>query len=151
LNLQTNTDNLFDFSPSITLAVYKSLDLTFSSVSNNTRTYLYIPALAGDSWVNPLDDLLRSFNFFNNDDRTRSGFKIQTFSLKAVQHFPDWDVSVEYQGSPQLVAFTEGGFQKVHTTWVPTFSIQVQWNSVAEVKSNIHQEAGSTTGVPSLR
>ena len=43
LNIQNYIDNLFDFSPSLTLTVYKNLDLTFSSVSNNTRTYLYIP------------------------------------------------------------------------------------------------------------
>jgi hypothetical protein len=151
LNLQEKSDNLFDFSPSMTFTIYKNLDVTFSSVSNNTRTYQYIPALAGGAWVNPLDDLLRSFNFANNDDRRRSGFKIRTFSLKAVQHFPDWDVSVEYQGSPQLVTKTSGTNVQTVTEWTPTFSLQVQWNAVAEVKSNIHLDAGAATDVPSLR
>ncbi|MGA2641200.1 MAG: hypothetical protein ABSG21_09895, partial [Spirochaetia bacterium] len=47
LNLQNYIDNLFDFSPSLTLTIYKSLDITFSSLSNNTRTYLYIPGWSG--------------------------------------------------------------------------------------------------------
>jgi hypothetical protein len=152
LNLQNYVDNLFDFSPALTLTVFKSLDLTFSSTSNNTRTYLYIPGWSGLPWVNPLTDLLQSFNFFSRADRTRSGFKIQTISLKAVQHFPDWDVSVQYQGSPQLITHTNpSGTQYVQNEWSPTFSIQVQWKAVSEVKSNIHQEATGTTTVPSLR
>ena len=152
LNFQNHIDNLFDFSPSLTLTVYKSLDLTFSSLSNNTRTYLYIPGWSGLPWVNPLTDLLQSFNFFNNDDRRRSGFKIQTISLMAVQHFPDWDVSVQYQGSPQLITHTNLlGAQYVQNEWSPTFSIQVQWKAVSEVKSTIHQEYTGTTTVPSLR
>jgi hypothetical protein len=102
--------------------------------------------------VNPLTDLAQSFNFANNDDRRRSGFKIQTISLKAVQHFPDWDVSVEYQGSPQLITHTNAsGMQYVQNEWSPTFSIQVKWKAVPEVKSNIHQEYTGTTTVPSLR
>jgi hypothetical protein len=152
-NIQNYIDNLFDFSPSLTLTVYKSLDITFSSVSNNTRTYLYIPGWTGMPWVNPLTDLLQSVNFFNNDDRRRSGFKIQTISLKAVQHFPDWDVSVQYQGSPQLITHTNvaTGAQFVQNEWSPTFSILVQWKAVSEVKSTIHQEYTGTTTVPLLR
>ncbi len=149
LNLQNYIDNLFDFSPSLTLTVYKNLDFTFSSVSNNTRTYLYIPGWSGFPWVNPLTDLLQSFNFANNDDRRRSGFKIQTISLKVVQHFPDWDVSVQYQGSPQLMTITGSTAQQYQ--WSPTFAIQVQWNAVSEVKSNIHQDYTGTATMPSLR
>lgn len=149
LNLQNYIDNLFDFSPSLTLTVYKNLDFTFSSVSNNTRTYLYIPGWSGFPWVSPLTDLLRSFNFANNDDRRRSGFKIQTLSLKVVQHFPDWDVSVQYQGSPQLMTINGSTAQQYQ--WSPTFAIQVQWNAISEVKSNIHQDYTGTATVPSLR
>ena len=151
LNLQNYIDNLFDFSPSLTLTVFKNLDFTFSSTSNNTRTYLYFPSLSGLPAVNPLVDLADSFNFFNSDDRRRSGFKIQTISVKAVQHFPDWDLSVQYQGSPQLITYTQNGVQLQSYQWSPTFSIQVQWNAVSEVKSNIHQEYTGTTTVPSLR
>ena len=149
LNFQNYVDNLFDFSPSLTLTVYKNLDFTFSSTSNNTRTYLYIPGWSPFPWVNPLTDLLQSFNFANNNDRRRSGFKIQTFSLKIVQHFPDWDVSVQYQGSPQLITITTPFSQQYQ--WSPTFSIQVQWNAVSEVKSNIHQDYTGTPTPPSLR
>ena len=161
LNLQNKVDNLFDFSPTLTLTVFKNLDFSFSSTSNNTRTYQYIPGLstnplvvtAGDGAYQALLDLLRSFNFSSSSDRITSGFKIQTIAVKAVQHFPDWDLSVQYQGSPQLITYTDAtsGVQRQSYQWSPTFSIQVQWNAVSEVKSNIHQEYTGTTTVPSLR
>jgi hypothetical protein len=152
LNFQNYTDNLFDFNPSLTLSIYKSLDFTFSSLSTNTRTFLYIPGWSGLPWVNPLTDLLDSFNFFSDTDRIRSGFKIQTLSLKVVKHFPDWDVSVQYQASPQLITQTNAaGVQFVQNEWTPTFSIQVQWKAISEVKSNIHQDYTGVPTVPSLR
>jgi hypothetical protein len=152
LNFQNYTDNLFDFSPSLTVTVYKTLDFTFASMSNNTRTYLYIPGWSGLPWVNPLTDLLDSFNFFNSADRIRSGFKIQTLSVKLVQHFPDWDVSLQYQASPQLITHTNlSGTQYTQNEWTPTFSIQAQWKAFSEIKSNIHQDYTGTPTVPSLR
>jgi hypothetical protein len=161
MNLQNPIDNLLDFSPAVTVTLFQNLDLTFSSTSNNTRTYLYFPSLVAQvnrgqavqsEVVDPLADLWRSFNFLNNDDRRRSGFKIQAISLKAVQHFPDWDASVEYTGSPQLVTHTNpSGTQFQQNEWSPTFSIQVQWHAFSEIKSTIHQEYTGTTAVPSLR
>ncbi|HET6451962.1 MAG TPA: hypothetical protein VFI08_11660, partial [Spirochaetia bacterium] len=152
MNLQNYIDNLFDFSPSVTVTVYNNLDITFSSTSNNTRTYLYFPSLSHMPYVSPLTDLWESFNFANNDDRRRSGFKIQNISLKVVQHFPDWDASVQYTGSPQQVTHTNAaGTQYVQNEWTPTFSILVQWKAFSEIKSTIHQEYTGTTPVPSLR
>ncbi len=145
LNLQNFTNNLFDFSLALNLNIFKALDLTFSSLSTNSTTYRYIPGWAnavGEAWVNPLQDLANSFDFFNTAARQTSGFKIKTLSLSATQHFPDWDLNVQYQGSPQLRTNPADGRQEF--IWTPTFSILVQWNAVPEVKSNIQ---GTYTGV----
>ena len=150
LNLQNYLDNLFDFNLGITLSIFKFLDLTFSSVSTNSKTYRYFPSLAaaeGETWVNPINDLFASFDFFDTrtsalNDRVRSAFKIRTLAVTAVQHFPDWDLSFQYQGSPQLRRDPADNVLK--NIWTPTFSIQVQWNAVSEVKSNVH---GDYTGV----
>ena len=94
LNMQSYIDNLFDFSLDLNFSIYKFFDLTFSSLSTNTKTYRYVPAWAasvGDVWVNPLTDLLESFNFFDGPSqagRTDSAFKIKTLAVKAVQHLP---------------------------------------------------------------
>jgi lipopolysaccharide assembly outer membrane protein LptD (OstA) len=150
MNLQNYLDNLFDFNLGINLTIFKFLDLSVSSVSTNSKTYRYFPALAaaeGETWVNPLSDLLESFNFFDTrasafNDRVRSAFKIRTLSVKAVQHFPDWDLSFQYQGSPQLRRDPADNVLKF--MWTPSFSIQVQWIAVSEAKSAVH---GDYTGM----
>ncbi|MGA2480581.1 MAG: hypothetical protein ABSG63_17660, partial [Spirochaetia bacterium] len=148
-NLQKFTDNLFDFSINLNVTINQALDFTFTSVSNNTRTYLYVPGWAsavGALPVNPLTDLLESFNFFDDQARQRSGFKINSLSVKAVQHLHDWDLIFQYQGSPQLRVDSSNQYTNV---WTPTFAIQVQWNAVPIIKSNIHQDA--TVPYPLLR
>ncbi len=149
MNLQKFNDNLFDFTLTFNVSVYKFLDLSFSSMSNNSRTYLYFPSMArslGQTPINPITDLFNSFNFFNPTARTNSSFKIRTITAKAVQHFGDWDLTFQYQGSPQLITTTDPKTSKQTTqyTWSPTFAIQVQWNAVPEIKSNVH---GDNTGV----
>ncbi len=145
VNVQRYTDNLFDFTLGLTFNIYKALDLTFSSYSTNNKTYRYIPDWAdgvGEAWVNPIVDLASSFAFWNPDARQRSSFKIRTLAVTAVQHFPDWDLSFQYQGSPQLRVDPADGRQKF--VWTRTFSILAQWNAVPEVKSNVQ---GDTSGV----
>ena len=88
--------------------------------------------------MNPFSNLLASFNFWNIADRSRSGFKIRTLAVKAVHHLHDWDLSFEYQGSPQLQTPTTGPRRY---GWTPTFSVQVQWVPVQEVKSRIRMDA----------
>ncbi|MCX7030006.1 MAG: hypothetical protein NTU62_07780, partial [Spirochaetes bacterium] len=143
MNVQRYTDNLFEFAPRLTLAVSEFLDLTFSSLSVNNKTYLYIPGLGvpfGESWVNPITDLGWSFNFFNPADRYRSAFKIRSISMKAVHHLHDWDLSFEYAGAPKLITSGTKRYE-----WSPTFSINLQWIPVPEVKAAVRgdrNEAG---------
>jgi len=141
LNLQRYTDNMFNLSLKLNAVVSRFLELSFSSLSTNNKTYRYIPGWpegVGEAWVNPFTDLLASFNFWNVDERYRSGFKISTLAVKAVHHLHDWDLSFEYQGSPQLKTPTSGARRY---EWTPTFSVQVQWVPVQEVKSRILSDA----------
>ena len=141
LNLQRYTDSSLDFGLTMGLAVSRFLELSFSSQSYNSRTYRYIPGwpeAVGETWVNPLTDLLESYNFWDVADRYRSGFKIRTLSFKIVHHLHDWDLTVEYQGSPQLATLASG---KRQYQWTPTFSIFVQWIPVPEIKSRIRQDS----------
>jgi hypothetical protein len=149
VNLQQYTDNLFDFSLNLTFSIYKFLDLTISSVSTNTKTYRYVPAwlaAVGETGLkaerlNPLTDLLQSFDFFNSQNRKDSAFKIGTLAVKAVHHLPDWDLTLQYQGSPQLIT-TSGA---PHYEWMPTFAIQVQWNAVPQIKSDIRGDPSTVS------
>ena len=146
LNLQKYTDNLFDFSLNLTLSIYKFLDLTISSVSTNTKTYRYIrgwAAAVGEvlpaDRLNPLTDFLQSFDFFDSNNRIQSAFKIGAVAVKAVNHLHDWDLTLQYQGSPQMIT-TSGA---PHYEWIPTFAIQVQWNAVPQMKSDVHGDSST--------
>jgi hypothetical protein len=146
VNLQRYTDNLFDFGTGLTLSIFKGLDLTFSSYSTNNRTYRYFSAWAagvGDPWVNPIIDLASSFAFWDTTARQHSSFKIRALSVAASQHFPDWDLTVKYDGSPQLRVDPADGRQKY--MWTPTFSIVAQWKAVPEVTTNIKGDSEGVT------
>jgi hypothetical protein len=137
MNLQKYTDNTLDFALTLTLSIYQFLDLSFSSVSNNTGMYRYFPSLVGNGAINPVVDLLRSFNFFNDNDRRASLFKIRSLSIKVVHHLHDWDLNFEYQGSPQLRV--TGGRQQYE--WNQVFAIRVQWNAIPEVQSTMSADS----------
>ncbi len=137
INLQNYIDNLFDFSLSVKLSVYKSLEITFSS-NNNTRTYLVFPGLPGPGRLavgEPPDRPLESLTSPTSRP-ARSGFKIQSLALKVVHHLPDWDVTVQYTGSRAV----SGRQIRVG----PQLCHHRAWVAVPQVKSNIK---GDYTGV----
>ena len=147
MNLQQPSINELDLTFNLNFSIYQFLDLTFSSVSYNNQTYLYFPgwaAQAGRPWVNPLTDLLQSINFFNIQDRYNSNFKLRSLSVKLVHHLRDWDISLEYSGSPQLRTLASG---RQAIEWTPTYSLQIKWLAVPLMQSTMQ---GDYTGVTVL-
>ena len=140
INLQNPMVNELDFTFNLNFSIYKFLDITFSSTSYNNQTYLYFAPYN----MNPLTDLLKSFNFFNIQDRYQSNFKIRSLSMTMVHHLRDWDVSVTYSGSPQLTT-TSSGVQTIQ--WNPAFTFQVKWIAVPFLQSTVQ---GDYTGVTVL-
>ncbi len=139
INLQKYSDNNFNFLFKFNLSIYKFLELSFASESYNKHTYLYIPQMAervNMRWVNPLTDLLRSFNFFNIEDRYASSFKIKNLTFRMIHHLHDWDVSVGYSGSPFLKVENDGTMKYV---WEPSFSISVKWNAIPQIKAKVEK------------
>lgn len=145
ISLLRFTENLLDFNFSFGLSIYKFLDVTFSVETTNAATYRYFPGLSeqiGQAPLDPFSDLLDSFNFFDTAARQRSNFKMKSISLSLVHHLGDWDLSLQYSGSPQLV-YGSGGTSSYQ--WVPTLTIAVQWKPVPELKSNITDTQGQLT------
>ncbi len=137
LNIQRFTDSTFTFSLSFNFFIYKFLELKFSALSYNNHTYRYIPALAsslGEPWVNPVADLLDSFNFFDVRARYRSSFKAKSVAVEAVHHLEDWDLTLRYEGQPELRTDAAGNPQY---RWEGTFAILVRWKPIPEVQSNL--------------
>lgn len=137
MDLRRFTENSLDFTFKLDLFIYKFLEFSFSSVHVNNLTHRYFPAFTNEldiPWMNPITDLLRSFNFWNIDDRYSSAFKLKNIALKAIHHLHDWDLSFIYEGKPVLFTDSSGAFKY---RWESTFSIFLQWIAIPEMKSTV--------------
>ena len=135
-DLNRYSDTSFFFKTSLNLGIHQFLDLQFSSYTENTAAFRYLPWLIDGTdieGINPLEDLARSVNLFNTADRRSSNFNLRSIALKAVHHLDQWDLTVEYTGEP--VRASEGSFSVY--TWESNFSIYVQWNPIPELRQDI--------------
>jgi hypothetical protein len=87
----------------------------------------YFPDAAGDEYVNPFYDLLRSFNFFNDDDRKASNFKLKTVSFGFVRDLHEWELYFDYTGDRVLTS--DGSTYR----WDQTFTIGIGLKRVENV------------------
>jgi len=132
LNLLRYTDSILQFSWDTKLRIAEFLDLKFNITSSNRTIYRYFPSFVDDlevSKLNVVEDLLKSFNFFNTDDRLESNFNLHNLSFSLVHYMHDWQLNMQYKGSPEL--------NEDRYTWRSEFSIFVQWNPVPEIKKQI--------------
>jgi hypothetical protein len=128
-------DNNLTFSFTLKYFLYKFLEISITTSSYNNRTYRYFPGLATE-WLNPLNDLLKSFNFFDIQDRRDSSFKLKSIVVDMVHHLHDWDLTLRYDGKPKLE--NVAGIAKY--IWSDSFSILVQWIPIPEIRSKVTQD-----------
>ena len=136
MNLYPNTAGFYDnnliFTFNMKYILYKFLELSVTTNSYNNRTYRYFPGMT-TVWINPLTDLLKSFNFFDIQDRYDSAFKLKNMVVDMVHHMHDWDLTLRYEGKPLLETIAG----KPTYTWADTFSILLQWIPIPEIRSNL--------------
>ncbi len=140
LDFQRYTDSKMDFSFSLTLGIYKFLDLSFNITAHNTKSYRYIPEFANaldEPWVNPLLDLLKSFNVANMEDRYESSFNLKTIGVTAIHHLEDWELAVSYSGEQVLETGFDGSESYV---WQPIISVILQWHPIPEIRHEILED-----------
>lgn len=136
MNLQKYTDTAFTFDLDFSLFVAEFLELSFKSKSVNRATYRYFPGNSdeiGLPEINIFSDLLKSFNFFSEDDRKISNFNLESISISAIHHLSEWDLNIDYTGEPVLV--TVDNFTEYQ--WKSQFSLFVTWRPVPEIQKNI--------------
>lgn len=129
-------DNSLTFDLRLGLEIYRFLELSFESRSVNRHLYRYLPGTDehGAPWVNPIVDLARSFNFFNDDDRRDSAFKLESLRVAALHRLGDWNLTLAYQGRPEQ--------QEDEIEWTPALSIEVRWVPVPELYGSFHVDRG---------
>ncbi len=106
MNLQKYTDTAAGFGVKLSLDIAEFLELTFESKSVNNRTFRYIQDYSDQlemENLNFFEDLIKSFNYFDENDRIASNFNLESISLSAIHHLSDWDLYVEYTGEPVLI------------------------------------------------
>ncbi len=133
------TDSYMDFSAGFSLSIHEFLDLSFSSTSRNSSLWRYYPgAFALPSGlavepVNPIVDIVKSFNFFDRADREAALFKLKALSFKAVHKLHDWDLSLDLSLNPVLSGSNSYEF-------LPSVTVLLAWRSVPEIKTSYKLE-----------
>lgn len=141
------TDSSLDFNLSFTFKVHEFLDIQFAAASRNSSLWRYfpnafdLPAGLDIEPVNPLLDLLKSFNVFDPDgsDRLESLFKLKSVSVKAIHYLHDWNLSMELAVRPILDQDT------LAYDFRTSLTVLLAWKSVPEIKSSYKVDGDAET------
>ncbi|WP_038363594.1 LPS-assembly protein LptD [Borrelia persica] len=144
MNLQKFVDNEFWAEFTLKFKHTKFFELNFSTRSINTKTFRYFGGYMDQidlTTVNFAEDILKSFNFFNIQDRKDSLFKIKKISTSFKFNFYDWKFVGEYSLSPDIVKNNNNRHSSI---WRNTFSIYISWNFFEPLKSSFENNASTS-------
>jgi hypothetical protein len=114
----------------VSAQVHPYWTLYLSVASRNDDFWKYYKS--GAEKVNPVVDLLKSFNFFNIEDRKDSNFKLKGISLGFIHDLHDWEMKFDYSGNQEI---SPDGSRYI---WNNTYSISI---GLKDVKNfNIHTQ-----------
>jgi hypothetical protein len=132
-------DSSMDLTVGFTFKVHEFIDVKFASVSRNAALWRYYPGLFGLDpekfpALNPVEDILKSFNFFDptEADRKASLFKLKSLSASMVHDLHDWDLTASLSLSPVL--------DGAEYYFKPVFSVLLAWRAVPEFKSTYKRD-----------
>jgi len=111
------------------------LTIYFSVYSKNDNMWKYFSKISeeeGTEKINPIVDLLKSFNFFNVEDRKSSNFKMKSISFGFIHDLHDWQLVFDYTGK-RVISYDASRY-----IWDNTFSISIGLKEVKDV--NIHTQ-----------
>ncbi|MCL2214680.1 MAG: LPS-assembly protein LptD [Treponema sp.] len=139
-DLQRYTNSNFQLTLGLRFNVPGLLELRLSATTHNTVIWRYFKAFSGlDDLTfmypsgpqnNIFIDLIDSINFFNEDKRRRSGFKIQRFNFSAIHFLGDWQAELGITMYPHQV---NNQRYRIATD----ISFLVQWKPITEIKADI--------------
>jgi hypothetical protein len=152
LDFQKLINSKFTLHLEFVLKVSKFIDLSFSVDVYNNNVYRYIPGFVDQvnadlasqgipvviSPVDPFTDLLRSFNFFNIEDRYNSFFKLKALSFNITHYLDDWVLKVGFTGSFQYKTYSDG---TQSYEWTPAFTFSLKWLGIPELKKEFTGDA----------
>ncbi|MCL2719796.1 MAG: LPS-assembly protein LptD [Treponema sp.] len=142
-NLRQHTNSNFQLSFGLNLNIPGFLELKFSATTQNSVIMRYFKGMPGmDNLTfmypegpqnNIFTDLFDSFNFFDDDKRRRSGFKMQKFDFKLTHFLGDWRAELDISMYPH-----RNTISPVHMfSIVADVSFTVRWTPITEIYSDI--------------
>jgi hypothetical protein len=147
-NLLQFTDSVISLGLSLKFRLANWLDLSFTSLSQNSDAWRYWPWLfpavsslgnPSDFYRNPFEDIWDSFSFWDTAARTASFFKLKSISVSLVHDLHDWDLSFTLTASPVLDTTT------MAYTLSPSFSVMVRWRDVPDIKASVSKDTSGYT------
>jgi len=152
LNFQACVKSLFTFNLQFTLKIYRFLDIGLKIGVKNENVFRYFPGFVDAVNADPIasgadlqpvnffEDLLKSFNFFNIEDRYDSFFKLQSLGLELTHYLDDWIFKVSFSGIFQNQTLPSG--TQVYN-WVPAVTFSLKWLPIPQIERKI---TGDATG-----
>jgi len=144
-DLQEYTSSNFQFSTGVTMDITKFMKLSVSATSQNAVIFRYFKGVKGMEGLtsmytegeqnNVLIDLADSFNFFNEEKRKRSGFKMQKFDLTLVHLLGDWTATFQVNMYPWQKDAKPGENPSINI--VSDVSFLLEWKPITEIKSDV--------------
>jgi len=144
-DLQEHTSSNFEFTTGVTIGITKFMELKISATSQNAVIFRYFKGVQGMEELtsmytdgeqnNIFTDLIDSFNFFNEEKRKRSGFKMRTFNLALDHLLGDWTATFKIDMYPYQKPAKTGDIPSINI--VSDISFLLQWHPIMEIKSDI--------------
>jgi lipopolysaccharide assembly outer membrane protein LptD (OstA) len=149
INLQQYSDMPFTLNYALVYKLSRFLDLQVAEGVTNQAVFRYFPFLVNSlgpgvvSEVNPLQDLWDSLSFWDQAALRRTNFKMTNLTVGLVHYLDDWQIKLDYTGSPQLTTTGVSQYQ-----WVSTLTLLVQWNPLPELKKQLIWDQNGTIVTP---
>jgi lipopolysaccharide assembly outer membrane protein LptD (OstA) len=121
-SFQEPNENLLTVSFAVDFKIEEFLEITVTSRSRNNAFNKYF-----DGSVNIFEDLYKSFNFFNIDDRYDSNFNLDSIQLEVKHIMQQWDLVADYNGTISLNMLTD------KYEWRSAVSVYISWKGVPEI------------------
>jgi hypothetical protein len=140
INLQQYSQMPLTINYTLAYKVLRFLDLQITEGISNQTAYRYFPWLAnsfGDGavrQVNVLQDLWDSVSFWDQAALKRTSFKMTNLTIGMVHYLDDWQVKLDYTGSPQLKTLSSNIQQY---QWTGTLTLTVSWYPIPELKTQM--------------
>ena len=143
-NLIEFSDSIFNFDLNLNLDIFDFLTLKVTSSSENTQIFRYIDAhstATGQNTLDIFDDLIKSFNFFNIQDRYDSNFNLENITIGLSHDLHDWSLNLDYSGYPDV----NDDLSPAQYEWVSKLDIYLEWKAVDDIKSEISIDDGEVS------